>query len=541
MRIDQYYRVLFSLPGIWLSILLLVVGVTANILVNRGLAATTLYVFMLLVLDTVYLYRVGSPLRRPRRNIALHGVVALYVATASFFIDPAAAMAASATLLFIVVYATIRYTPVYYAIPFAAAAASLIALGRVEWLAATVVDYAAVTLLDIVIYLWLRSHGIRGTSIAEIARLYLENWLERGRSIEGFFHRISGAAEVEYYVLDSPRVSIIHPDIHYGPFSNIGSSMFPSMLAKGIAKPVIVLHGMGSHNRNIPRGREAEEYAAHLIRVIAENQGIRVYPGKPYRVNGPGGWTALVVPFTMASIAFITRPGGGIDDLPYELQEYMNRLTSMKGLYPVILVDSHNWERGDPMDLEELYTLLEAIAEEQARRGTSYTTQYYIGVGRAPGRSEDGVNGEVTVFMMKLPDTTLCITYIPGNNMEPGVRDKLLSLMIREGCIEGEVITNDEHIETGTRPGQAYIPVRYSEELEAAVAAAIRGARRSLEETPLTLKHGHYTVRLMMGYAWRLLGTLRLYFKQTAIILLSYTALSPFLLALINTALQITR
>ncbi len=536
MGVERYYRVLFRVPGEPAAAAAYSVLLAAEMLVLGPLHPLPLYTLFSTLLDAVYLAWRGSPLARPRRLLFLHIIVSLYALILCPVMGAAAALAASSSILYITVNAMARYTVLYYLFPALAASMAMLPYGVPGILAAY---YLVVSGVDAAIYVWMESRGIRGVGIAEIARLYLENWLERRRGLEAFFEDMSSPAEVDVYIFDTPGAVIVHPGIHYGPFSNVGSSMFPEMLRRRLGKPVLALHGAGSHNLNLPSHRYAEALADEIKRVLEKGAGTRIYPGKAFRVNGPGGWSALVVPFTMASIAILSRPRAGIDDLPVGLQEYVERVGALRGRYPVLIVDAHNWEKKEPINAEHLYALADEIIEALGERGASYTTNYYIGAGVADASGIPGVVGDVAAIVLKTFDETLCLLYIPGNNMEPGLRDKLLDLMRGRGCTCGEVVTNDEHAETGTRPGRAYTPVLDTPELAEAVDAALRKAFEGLGDGRIVLSKISVDVRIMKGYAWRLLGVLKIYFRKTAALLIMYAASAPLIVAALEAVSRI--
>jgi putative membrane protein len=118
--------------------------------------------------------------------------------------------------------------------------------------------------------------------------------------------------------------------------------------------------------------------------------------------------------------------------------------------------------------------------------------------------------------------------------MKPRVRDLVLEHAKALGIHLVEVITNDEHSETGIRPSITYIPVHESSEM----LKAIQEKSLELLKTQPSAGAWLYVLRLntkLMGEAAEcleeLLGSS---IREAAALLLSYVCLTPLVLQLVS-------
>jgi len=119
-----------------------------------------------------------------------------------------------------------------------------------------------------------------------------------------------------------------------------------------------------------------------------------------------------------------------------------------------------------------------------------------------------------------------------GNNAKPGLRDMLIEKLRPLGVDYYEVLTNDEHTETGTRARITYIPVHESSQL----LGDIEKASFELSREEWIQNAFLYTTRLEL----KLMGSgidaikkqLASSLKESSILLLLYVFATPILLYL---------
>ncbi len=570
--VQKYYTVLFSLPKIGALIISVIVLIILNIAVyvffsNTVYIATyiiyayIIQVIIFIVMTISYLRIIKSPLLTFKRLLGIlvfYLIMAfvwsvIYVVTSqvniksiiltNFFI---ASMMFSLSIgihgfskknIFtgLTYVSAITYAPLIIIIFFNG-------VRELTSLILYITPYYIITIISgLVMYTYLSRYKYRGLSIIELGKLFLLNWLQRARDVEKIFG--FKEEEIEVHIVKGSNFLVLYPDIHYGPFSNIGSSMLPYILRKSLASNnigAIVLHGMGSHDRNLVSFTEANKLVKNIVSLVKDaDKGTRVYVGKPFRVEYKE-WSSLVIPFTQFTLVFLSRSNGGIDDIPYRVQEYALRKSLSHGVPSLILIDSHNCEKYREMNIDDLYKLIDKVIQEYVSRGPCFTDKFYIGFSVKKINDElrkVGVLDDIVFLSISTGEISTGIVYIPGNNMVPGFRDRILKSVKELGYTFVEVVTNDEHTATGIMPRLVYLPVQESSQLlytirELAVKALSNVSRDELKYYVFTMK----TV-LMGNSVWKLLGLLKKTFYKVLYLHLFYIFVFPLVIFIIMTIL----
>jgi len=385
-----------------------------------------------------------------------------------------------------------------------------------------------IPLIGLSIMVFINRYRINNYGAVDLGALFLRNWLSGDKSIEKVFQKHGVKRKIHTRIFYDDRIAIIYPDIHFGPFRNTGSSMFPSMIREVFSQRnmhPIVLHGMGSHERNVVTSTEAIQYVKYIYEKVAKDEGIEILVGMPFKVKYYD-WEALVIPFSKAILTFISRPRKGIDDLPYSIQEYALDKSSEYNLPPLILIDSHNWEAEDKIDQRSLIGLVDKIVDELMNRQENY---FEPNIGLAIHEPNDflGIIDDMVFLAINVGGRKIGILYVPGNNMVPGLRDKIINVILNEGYDLSEVLTNDEHRETGLFSDYVYTPVQYSQKLLDTIKEMANEALRTTSKSNLRCIFIERDLHLMGDLAWKLLELLEEVFYKSLILNILYIALTP--------------
>ncbi len=531
--VSKYYSILFALPN---PILLIIIGILLNIVLfflNPVYIIYAEYYVALLVVLYVYT-RITDSVLRPVKRIAGLGLVSEIYALITGLFDWRVGLVSAVAINTIVILGIDGTCWWRYIVPVAPSLLVLLINGSLNTTLLMFIVFVIV--LDAVIYFVMGIHKINKYRSPDIGTMYLKNYLARRNDIEKMFEDLGEDTVVKPRLLISRDTAIIYTDLHYGPFSNIGSSMLPTLITEKLGhvfEKIIVLHGMGSHDRNLVSYNRAITYVEKLYECLEKCTRKNQYYYGSFRLKGRDGWDVLGVVFSNISLLFISRDEG-IDDLPYYLQlDYSSRAEKL-GLGDLLLIDCHNHElETKDMDIEALKELLDESLnriKELKEKQQPYEIQIkaYTIKTKAPGV----IGGRLTAFQIISGRDTITIVYIPGNNMQPGLREKIKSILKTKHRIEGEIeiLTNDEHAETGTKSIAAYIPVLDTEELLADIEALIDKLMLEKPYPGLSYTATSIQTRIMGKSAEKLLELLKKSFPLSAMLLISYVIIVPALL-----------
>lgn len=543
--VSRYYFLLFSLPKwqILVSLLvlasiiqLLILGSNAIPIVLNGVLVAIVYSLYSRLSEKSVFYKF-------KRVVGLSLAVVIYSALYTFFIrDILIPLVSSSTLLIVVTLGLDGTSTGRYLVASSPVIATLVLLCVMGYLK-TVDIFLGLSFIflliitDYLIYRFMSRRKVHSLSLPDIGTMFLQNWLDRRLTIEHAFEEMGEVKSVHPRVLQMGDLLLVYTDVHYGPFSNVGSSILPVVLQESLRKigfsNVLTLHGLGSHDRNIVSSSHRASYVDKIIDLLINRERMALrYQGSFLARNNE--WRVMGLVFDKISLLIVSRNKRGIDDLPYSIQEEYELKAKSIGLPDLVILDSHNWELDDKPNLNGLRALLDEslvkIKEISSRPGVDVLYKYQCFHTSAPGLV-DGYGCIICITGEGREEA--CLVYLRGNNMKPGVRDYIVERAKHLGTELIEVITNDEHTETGTRSRIIYTPVHDSPEL----LETIEKVSRDLANRPYNRGAWLYNTRLdvkLMGDSIELLkkelpGSV----KESAILLLTYVFASPIILSIL--------
>ncbi len=534
--VSKYYSVLFALPNkVFLIMLLLILNVVLFLI---GQYLVIVYSLILMITLIVYSQLFDSVFKRLKRTLALI-LVTEVSATILSYISVIVGIS-FATALVTVAVLGLDGTKIYrYVIPIIPYCIVLLFIGLDIYSIAIFVSIPVV--LDYLVYIIMSINKIDGYRAPDIGTLYLQNYLEKKKSIEELFRGLSVKSVVCPRLFRASDITIVYSDIHYGPFSNIGSSMFPTLLSSRLRKMfpevrhVVVLHGMGSHDRNIPDSDSLNKFIEEILGVFRmDKEWLPLEYYGWFRTKKEGSWDVLFIVFDRVLLIFISNQKG-IDDLPYELQRYAEELVRRVGLNDIILIDAHNHEKQvEHLDINALKELLKkGIIHAKEIMSKTRPVPAAMIAARAEVSSPGLISSEAVMIKIiggSSPD--IYLLYLPGNNMAPGLRQQIKELAHKTHNIPVdaiEVFTNDEHTYTGTNPRLAYLPVHPSQELFESIRKLLDNLKTAKNRKRIFYYKTCTETLLMNDSAFKLLHLLRRSFWLSAVLLITYIIVVPVL------------
>jgi len=529
--LNKYYSILFKLPRFETMLITLLSFLTIVYFTSRDLFyALSLHLLIVFTIIYVYSKLTTSVLNNMKRFLALLLAISIYTSIASILFNVEVGVLSSTALLIIILQGLDGTRMYRYLISIAPSLLTLIILTypsiNIDALSKYLIVLLILVLWDVLVFFYLSRYRIDGFKAPDIGSMFLWNWLDRRMNIEYLFTSIGEEAVVKPVILLNNHCIIIYSDVHYGPFSNIGSSMLPrklrSILVEKGYQPII-LHGFCSHERNLVSQEFVDKYIHDVINHLERDKDKLLYHGAFKIFDEESKWLITGLVFNKLSIIIVSRIFYGIDDLPYTLQVEYGEKSAKMGLGDIILVDAHNWELVREFDLKSLRSNLDQailmISELKRRNPVDVKSRALCINQHAPGVIDGVICGlEITGFDGRDP---VLIIYMHGNNIEAGLRDKIVEVVkgyFRDHYVE--VLTNDEHSETGTIPYKPYIPVKESKELFNAIQSLIEQLKNKPFETGLYMVKYTSSYKILGASMYKLIDLLeKTYYKAFTLIM----------------------
>jgi putative membrane protein len=334
---------------------------------------------------------------------------------------------------------------------------------------APIISYAAV-------YLFLRSidrlgKAAYGLPAMPLFKAFLLNWATAlNAPLEKHLEDMGENADIDVSLLkfdsSKPKAAIIVPQVHPGPFKNIGSSLLPSMLKSRFEQE----YGCDACTPLGLLGHELD------LASQAQNQRIVNEVLASAKFTAPSG---LASPFIRATdgyaiascqifgdtvfLSFSLAPKT-TEDLPQELGRIVTEEAKRYGLKHAVVVNAHNC-LDVVVDTDEHLGELKQAASKCLQQATQLPAKPFM-VGASTVFPQEFTlkqgmgTGGITAIVVEVEKQRTAYIVIDGNNMVPHLREKILASLASLGFAESEVFTTDTHAVSALSTGsQGYHPV----------------------------------------------------------------------------------
>ncbi|MFC4449135.1 DUF2070 family protein [Halorussus aquaticus] len=296
---------------------------------------------------------------------------------------------------------------------------------------------------------WKRSLGV---SVLDFIRGFIGHIAEGTNELEGFFQDIGEEAVVPVSVLafrredGSEKARFVLPMIHPGPMGEIGGGNLPRRVAESAEGVAFPPHATAGHDFNLVTENEVDE----LIETANDafdnieyhetaTSSVRVQEGDAKIVGQAFGDDALLVATYSPEFA---------DDVEYAVGLSAAAEARSAGVEDVMLVDAHNCNNGlEGPDLGHVYPgsersfdMMQAAGDAGDRLADAEQAPIRLGVAwdETDWEPLDGIGPlGVRVSLLEIGDHRTAYVLVDGNNMEPGLRDRIVDRLT------GETATGD--------------------------------------------------------------------------------------------------
>ena len=308
-------------------------------------------------------------------------------------------------------------------------------------------------------------------SALSLFKAFLLNWVtDQNEPLEKHLEAMGGDADIEVILLkfdaSKPKAVIIVPQVHPGPFKNIGSSLLPSLLKREVEKEfggnVCVPLGILGHELDLASQVQNYKIAAQ---VIANSKfKTQVALASPLVRANHGAATASCQIFGDNAFLSFTLAPKTTEDLPQELGRIVIEEAKKLGLTNALIVNCHNCLT-NIIDTAEYLDDLQRAASKCLQKAIAMPTKTFsVGsatVFPAEFNLKAGMGaGGITSIVVQVENQKTAYIVMDGNNMVPGLREKILDALSALGFSASEVFTTDTHAVTASITGRrGYHPV----------------------------------------------------------------------------------
>ncbi len=248
--------------------------------------------------------------------------------------------------------------------------------------------------------------------------------------------------------LSSPKGDVefrmVLPEIHPGPYHPVGGSNIPYLIYKNLDSSAMVMHSISDHALNLPSKNEVENYLKNLENSEVKEEGIQCTEPVTVQINKA---RVIGLLFGNNPLLFLSLSPHGMEDIPSYMKKEIEQYAKNRNYNRTMIVDCHN-AMGEEISKEDGEDMLKAAKSCLDTLITKDSFPIEFGYANSDGMdvwTEDLGMGGLGVVCLKINDKKFFLGWADANNMENGVREKIIENFAKKDLQLLEICTSDTH------------------------------------------------------------------------------------------------
>ncbi len=240
------------------------------------------------------------------------------------------------------------------------------------------------------------------------------------------------------------KFRMVLPEIHPGPYHPVGGSNIPYLMYKNLESSAMIMHSISDHSLNLPSKNEVENYLKNLDSSIVKEEGLVCTEPVTVQIN-KARVTGLL--FGNNPLLFLSLSPHGMEDIPNYMKKEIEQYAKNRNYVRTLIVDCHN-AMGEEISKEDGEDMLKAAKSclDSLITKDSYPIEFgYANSDTMDVWTEDLAMGGLGIVCLKINDKKFFLGWADANNMENGVREKIVENFAKQGRHLLEICTSDTH------------------------------------------------------------------------------------------------
>ncbi|MBA4451902.1 MAG: DUF2070 family protein [Nitrosopumilaceae archaeon] len=248
--------------------------------------------------------------------------------------------------------------------------------------------------------------------------------------------------------LHSPKQNtdfrMVLPEIHPGPYHPVGGSNIPYLIYKNLDSSAMVMHSISDHSLNLPSRNEVENYLKNLDNCVTKEEGLTCTEPVTVQINKA---RVIGLLFGKNPLLFLSLSPHGMEDIPSYMKKDIEQYAKNRNYSKPLIVDTHN-AMGKEISREDGENMSKAAKSclDTLIRKDSYPIEFgYANSDDMDVWTEDLGMGGLGIMCLKIKDKKYFLGWADANNMENGVREKIVQNFADKNYDLLEICTSDTH------------------------------------------------------------------------------------------------
>ena len=299
---------------------------------------------------------------------------------------------------------------------------------------------------------------------------------------------------------DKNDFRMILPDLHPGPFHPVGGSNIPYQIYKTMNSSAMVLHSISDHSLNLPSQQDVQDYLQELSKSQVSTNGMTCTEPVTAQINKA---RAVGIRLDQTALLFLSLSPHGMEDVPVILKTEIEQMAKNRNFQHALIVDTHNAMGGEisQEDSQDLMTAAKNVLDLLITK-TNHPLEYgYANSQSMNIQTNDLAGGGIGMLCLAFDQRKYFLCWADANNMENGVREKIVTHLKNNGCELVEMFTSDTHSTTmGVRNRNGYYElgsVTKSERLSNWCLSIAKQAEKNVASGKFEILENSAKVRIM--------------------------------------------
>jgi len=240
---------------------------------------------------------------------------------------------------------------------------------------------------------------------------------------------------------------LILPEIHPGPYNPIGGSNIPYLIYKNMKSSAMIMHSVSDHSLNLPSKQEVDKYLENLNENTILSAGTKCTEPAVTQIN-KARTTGFI--FDNVAILFLSLSPYGSEDFPSSIKNKLEAFSKNCNLESILIIDCHN-AMGKKISVEDENDLLESAKKNLVALINKEKYVFEFGYANSDNMNlqttDLGCSG-ISILCLSINAKKYFVGWADSNNMENGVREKIINKFIENGYNLLEICTSDTHYTT---------------------------------------------------------------------------------------------
>jgi len=253
-----------------------------------------------------------------------------------------------------------------------------------------------------------------------------------------------GTSQIRFSSENETEFTMVLPEIHPGPYHPVGGSNIPYLIYKNLSSSAMVMHSISDHALNLPSRNEVDNYLKNLQNFEIKEEGMKCTEPVVVQIN-KARVTGML--FGNNPLLLLSLSPHGMEDIPSYMKKEIEQYGNNRNFTKIMTVDCHN-AMGEEISKEDGEDMLKAAKSCLDSLITKESFPIELGYANTNDMdvwTEDLAKGGLGITCLKINNKKYFLGWADANNMENGIREKIIEKFSNEGYNLLEICTSDTH------------------------------------------------------------------------------------------------